>query len=93
MRRLRAVRKPLRPAANTDLSGSRPIKEVQMTKQEIRNVRESLDVEMFKMNYKAGIRLPELEAFFAGDDNALDAKALERLDKMLTAEVRKNKKK
>ena len=43
-----------------------------MTKQEMRNIRESLGVEMFKMNYKAGIRLPNLEAFFAGDDNALD---------------------
>ena len=64
-----------------------------MTRQEMRNIRESLGVEMFKMNYKAGIRLPQLEAFFAGDDNALDAKALERLEKMLAAEVKKNKKK
>ena len=58
-----------------------------MTKQEMRNIKESLGVEMFKMNYKAGIRLPNLEAFFAGDDSALDAKALERLEKMLAAEV------
>ena len=57
-----------------------------MTRQEMRNIRESLGVEMFKMNYKAGIRLPNLEAFFAGDDNALDAKALERLEKMLAGE-------
>ena len=63
-----------------------------MTKQEMRNIKESLGVEMFKMNYKAGSRLPNLEAFFAGDDNALDAKALERLEKMLAAEVKKNKK-
>ena len=48
-----------------------------MTKQEMRNIKESLNVEMFKMNYKAGVRLPQLEAFFAGDDNALDEKALE----------------
>ena len=64
-----------------------------MTKQEMRNIRESLNIEMFKMNYKAGIRLPNLEAFFAGDDNALDVKALERLEKMLAAEVKKSKKK
>ena len=64
-----------------------------MTKQEMRNIRESLNIEMFKMNYKAGIRLPQLEAFFAGDDNALDAKALERLEKMLAGEVKKSKKK
>ena len=63
-----------------------------MTRQEMRNIRESLGVEMFKMNYKAGIRLPNLEAFFAGDDTALDAKALERLEKMLAGEVKKSKK-
>ena len=63
-----------------------------MTKQEMRDIKESLNVEMFKMNYKAGIRLPQLEAFFAGDDNALDEKALERLEKMLAAEVKKSKK-
>ena len=64
-----------------------------MTKQEMRNIKESLGVEMFKMNYKAGVRLPDLEAFFAGDDTALDATALERLEKMLAAEVKKSKKK
>lgn len=63
-----------------------------MTKQEMRNIKESLNVEMFKMNYKAGVRLPQLEAFFAGDDNALDEKALERLEKMLASEVKKSKK-
>ena len=64
-----------------------------MTKEEMRSIRESLGVEMFKMNYKAGVRLPQLEAFFAGDDNALDEKALERLEKMLASEVKKSKKK
>ncbi len=64
-----------------------------MTKQEMRDIRESLNVEMFKMNYKAGIRLPQLEAFFAGDDDALDEKALERLEKMLAGEIKKSKKK
>ena len=64
-----------------------------MTKQEMRNIKESLGVEMFKMNYKAGIRLPDLEAFFAGDDNALDPKDFERLEKMLASEVKKSKKK
>ena len=64
-----------------------------MTKQEMRNIKESLNVEMFKMNYKAGVRLPNLEAFFAGDDNALDEKALERLEKMLASEVKKSRKK
>ena len=64
-----------------------------MTKQEMRNIKESLNVEMFKMNYKAGVRLPQLEAFFAGDDNALDEKALERLEKMLASEVKKSTKK
>ena len=69
------------------------MEEVKMTKQEMRNIKESLNVEMFKMNYKAGVRLPQLEAFFAGDDNALDAKALERLEKMLVSEVKKSRKK
>jgi len=63
-----------------------------MTNQEMRNIKESLGVEMFKMNYKAGIRLPNLEAFFAGDDSALDAKARERLEKVLEAEVKKSSK-
>ena len=80
--------------AITDLSESRLLyKEANMTKEEMRSIRESLGVEMFKMNYKAGVRLPQLEAFFAGDDNALDEKALERLEKMLASEVKKSKKK
>ena len=63
-----------------------------MTNQEMRNIKESLGVEMFKMNYRAGVRLPDLEAFFAGDDSALDAKARERLEKMLEAELKKSSK-
>ena len=63
-----------------------------MTNQEMRNIKESLGVEMLKMNYKAGVRLPHLEAFFAGDDNALDDKARERLEKMLEDEVKKSRK-
>jgi hypothetical protein len=68
-------------------------KEDKMTKQEMRDVVKKLDVELFKMNYKAGVRLPDLEAFLAGDDNALDAKALERLGNMLESEVKASKKK
>ncbi len=67
-----------------------------MTNQELRNIKESLGVEMFKLNYKTGIRLPNLEAFFAGDDTALDnldAKARDRLEKVLASEVKKSKKK
>ena len=60
-----------------------------MTNQEMRDTVERLNVELFKMNYKAGVRLPNLEAFLAGDDNALDEKAKERLDKMLAQEIRK----
>ena len=86
--------RPWQILANTDLSESRLLyKEANMTKEEMRSIRESLGVEMFKMNYKAGVRLPQLEAFFAGDDNALDEKALERLEKMLASEVKKSKKK
>ncbi|MBR0373446.1 MAG: hypothetical protein IJH91_02825 [Mogibacterium sp.] len=64
-----------------------------MTTQEMRDVVKQLNVGLFKMNYKAGVRLPNLEAFLAGDDSALDAKALERLGKMLEGEVKKSKKK
>ena len=64
-----------------------------MTNQEMRDVAKQLNVELFKMNYKAGVRLPNLEAFLAGDDNALDAKAKERLAKMLEGEVKKSRKK
>ena len=64
-----------------------------MTNQEMRNIKESLGVEMFKMNYKAGVRLPAIEAFLAGDDNAFayDPKARERLEKMLEGEMKKSK--
>ena len=66
-------------------------KEAHMTNQEMRDTVERLNVELFKMNYKAGVRLPNLEAFLAGDDNALDEKAKERLSKMLLQEIKKNK--
>ena len=66
-------------------------KEAHMTNQEMRDTVERLNVELFKMNYKAGVRLPNLEAFLAGDDNALDEKAKERLSKMLLQEVKKNR--
>ena len=67
-----------------------------MTNQEMRDTAARLNVPLFKMNYKAGVRLPNLEAFLAGDDNALDAydpKAKERLAKMLEQEVKASKKK
>ncbi|MBQ8151797.1 MAG: hypothetical protein IJ070_03420 [Firmicutes bacterium] len=62
-----------------------------MTNQEMREI--AKNVELFKMNYKAGVRLPNLEAFLAGDDNALsyDPKARERLEKMLEGEKKKAK--
>ena len=63
-----------------------------MTNQEMRDTVERLNVELFKMNYKAGVRLPNLEAFLAGDDDALDGKAKERLGKMLVQEIKKSKK-
>jgi hypothetical protein len=63
-----------------------------MTNQEMRDTVERLNVELFKMNYKAGVRLPNLEAFLAGDDDALDDKAKERLGKMLVQEIKKSKK-
>ncbi|MBQ6623206.1 MAG: hypothetical protein IJH57_01165 [Mogibacterium sp.] len=63
-----------------------------MTNQEMRDTVERLNVELFKMNYKAGVRLPNLEAFLAGDDSALDDKAKERLGKMLVQEIKKSKK-
>lgn len=62
-----------------------------MTNQEMRDTAERLNVELFKMNYKAGVRLPNLEAFLAGDDDALDAKAKERLSKMLEQEKKSKK--
>ena len=64
-----------------------------MTNKEMRDVVKALNVELFKMNYKAGVRLPNLEAFLAGDDEALDEKAKERLGKMLEQEVKASKKK
>ena len=62
-----------------------------MTNQEMREI--AKNVELFKMNYKAGVRLPNLEAFLAGDDNAFayDPKARERLEKMLEGEMKKFK--
>ena len=56
------------------------IKEAIMTNKEMRDVVKALNVELFKMNYKAGVRLPNLEAFLAGDDNALGSTAAQVLD-------------
>ena len=70
------------------------MKEEQMTNQEMRDTAARLNVPLFKMNYKAGVRLPNLEAFLAGDDGALDAydpKAKERLSRMLENELKKSK--
>ena len=67
-----------------------------MTNQEMRDIVTRLDIPVFKINYKAGIRLPNIEAFLAGDDGALDAydpKAKVRLEKMLAQEVKKAGKK
>ena len=83
-----------RPEANTDLRERYPVKEVNMTNQEMREVVKRLNVPLFKMNYKAGVRLPNLEAFLAGDDGALDAydpRAKERLSRMLEQEVKKSR--
>ena len=56
-----------------------------MTNEEMREIAKK--VPLFKMNYKAGVRLPNLEAFLAGDDSALDTydngRARVRLEKML----------
>ena len=62
-----------------------------MTNQEMREI--AKNVELFKMNYKAGVRLPAIEAFLAGDDNAFayDPKARERLEKMLEGEMKQSK--
>ena len=69
------------------------IKEAIMTNQEMRDVVKALNVELFKMNYKAGVRLPNLEAFLAGDDNAFAYDPKARLGKMLEQEVKASKKK
>jgi hypothetical protein len=58
----------------------------------MRDIVNALNVELFKMNYKAGVRLPDLEAFLAGNDDALDDKAKERLGKMLEQEVKASRK-
>ena len=63
-----------------------------MTNQQMRDIVNALNVELFKMNYKAGVRLPDLEAFLAGNDDALDDKAKERLGKMLEQEVKASRK-
>ena len=83
-----------RQGANINLSDHYLfIKEAIMTNKEMRDVVKALNVELFKMNYKAGVRYPNLEAFLAGDDDALDAKAKERLGKMLEQEIKASKKK
>ena len=71
------------------------IKEAIMTNKEMRDIVKALNVELFKMNYKAGVRLPNLEAFLAGDDDAFayDPKAKDRLEKVLLQEVKASKKK
>ena len=63
-----------------------------MTNQELRSLKERLGVEDFKINYKTGVHYPVIENFFKGKSDTLDPKDREKIEKMLEAEAKKQKK-
>lgn len=62
-----------------------------MTNQEMRSIVEQLDINLFKINYKAGVRYGILEDFFKGKTEELSAFDRKRIEEMLEKEVKNAK--
>ncbi len=63
-----------------------------MTNQELRNLKERLGVIDFKINYKTGVHYGIIEDFFKGKTDELPPKDREKIEKMLEAEEKKQRK-
>ena len=63
-----------------------------MTNQELRNLKERLGVIDFKINYKTGVHYGIIEDFFKGKTDELPPKDREKIEKMLEAEEKRQRK-
>ena len=64
-------------------------KEKPMTNHEMRELKKSLGIIDYKINYKTGIHLGVIEDFFAGKTDELSPADRQKLEKMLKAEAKK----
>ena len=60
-----------------------------MDNQELRKRKEELGLINFKINYKTGVHLPVIEAFFAGKTDKLDPRDREKIEALIEAESKK----
>ena len=60
-----------------------------MTNQEMREIKESLGIIDFKINYKTGVHYGVIEDFFSGKTDELDPDDRRKIESMLEAEAKK----
>ena len=60
-----------------------------MNNQEMRGLKEKLDLSDFKINFKTGVHYGVIEDFFSGKTEELAAKDREKIEALLLAESRK----
>jgi len=60
-----------------------------MTNQEMREIKESLGIIDFKINYKTGVHYGVIEDFFSGKTDELDPDDRRKIEAMLEAEAKK----
>ena len=60
-----------------------------MTNHEMRELKKSLGIIDYKINYKTGIHLGVIEDFFTGKTDELSPADRQKLEKMLKAEAKK----
>ncbi len=61
-----------------------------MDNQELRRRKEALGLSNFKINYKTGVHLGDIEAFFAGKTDELAPKDREKIEALIAKETKKN---
>jgi hypothetical protein len=60
-----------------------------MENQEMRSLKERLGLIDFKITYKTGVHLGEVEAFFSGKTEELEARDRAKIEALLLAEAKK----
>ena len=66
-------------------------KEKPMTNQEMRELKKQLGIIDYRINYKTGVHLGVIEDFFSGKTEDLDPADRQKIEKMLSKELRKKK--
>lgn len=64
-------------------------KENEMDNAELRRRKEALGLSDFKINYKTGVHLGAIEAFFAGKSEELAPKDRQRIEELIAKEEKK----